>query len=313
MQKQRIIILIVGIVLALFSLAMVMAYVDQQVRTKQEQMKEAVAKQLANQVAVLVAKTDIPKGATLEPAMLETAIVPGQYVQPQAATSMDRISGMMVIAPIEKGEQISMSKLVISRDASGGSLAMATPVGKRAVTINIDNVASVAGMVRPGDYVDVIVTVPVPVQVAEGKRETQLAVVSLFQNILVLAVGQETGTVVAPPAGRYDKGEKPAASASPLYTLALNPQEASLLAFVQEAAQGKFKLALRSPTDAKVESISPASWDTLFQYMTPREQIEAKEKEERLREEQARGSSEDSGPYIEIYRGMKKDKLPMGK
>jgi len=307
MQKQKIIILISGVVLAIISLVLVMSYVDQQVSSKKEEMKKAVAKQLANQTAVLMAKMPIPKGTTIEPGMVETSILPGQYVQPQAVTSMDRISGMMTIAPIEKGEQIIMSKLVISKEATGGSLAMMTPVGKRAITISVDNISSVAGMVRPGDYVDVIVTVPVPVQTADGKQSAQAAVVPLFQNVLVLAVGQETSTYLRTSEDRYKKGEKPAPS--PLITLALNPQEASLMAFVLE--QGKLRLTLRSPSDAKVESIPPASWDTLFMYMTPREQIEAREKEQKMKEQQQLRNQEDSGPYVEIFRGMKKDRLPL--
>lgn len=307
MQKQRIIILIAGLVLALVSLFMVMAYIDQQVQVKDQQRKKILAKQLASQVVVLVAKEDIPKGTTIGQDMLETAIYPDQFVQPQAVTSLDRIFGMVTIAPIAKGEQITLGKLMSAKEATGGSLAMATPVGKRAVTISVDNIASVGGMVRPSDYVDVIATVPVPVQTKEGKQESQAAVVPLFQNVLVLAVGQETGALSpAADSGRYQKEEKK--ETSPYITLALDPQQANLMAFVQE--QGRVRLTLRSPSDAKIESVQPASWDTLFQYMVPKETLEAKQKEEARQKEL---NIEESGQYIEIYRGMKKEKIPLSK
>lgn len=298
MQKQRLI-LIIGIALGLLAVFMAKVYIDQQRSIIQDQAKKAVAQIQASQTAVLVAKKDILRGTVIEPEMLETAIIPNQYIQPQAVASLDRIAGMIAVAPISKGEQISLSKLSYSKQegAGGGSLAEATPIGKRAVTISVDNLASLAGMVKSGDYVDIIAMLPVPVQTAEGKQATQAAVMPLFQNVLVLAVGQEIGAIaMAQPESRYKREEKREASPSPLITLALNPQEASLIAFVQE--QGRIRLILRSPADSKIESLQPASWETLFQYLMPREAVKAQVPDE-------------SAGYVEIYRGMSKERIPL--
>src|SRR3989338_5164718 len=274
MPKQRIA-LIAGIVLALVAIFMVKVYLDQQRQVIQEQAKRTLAKIQANQTAVLVAKKDIPKGIVIEPEMLETAIVPNQYLQPNAVTSLDRVAGMITIGPISKGEQIILSKLSQSRQAGqGGGLAEATPVGKRAITVSVDNVSALGGMIKAGDYVDVIALVPVPVQTQEGKQASQAAVMPLFQNVLVLAVGQETGAVSAQDS-RYKKEEKK--EISPLITVALSPQEASLIAFVQE--QGKIRLILRSPADSQIQPVQPASWDTLFQYLMPQEEVSRKKDE----------------------------------
>lgn len=297
MPKQRII-LIVGIVLALISVIMVKAYVDQQRQVIQEQAKKTLAKMQASQTAVLVAKQDLPRGTVLEAEMLETAIVPNQYLQPQAVTSLDRISGMTIVAPVSKGEQITLSKLS-RQQRELGSLAMATPVGKRAITISIDNVASLAGMIKPGDYVDVIALIAIPAQTVEGKQATQVAVMPLFQNVLILAVGQETGAPVAVES-RYKKEEKK--EGSPLITLALGPQEANLIAFVQE--QGKIRLSLRSPADSQVMPAQLATWDTLFQYIMPKDTHKA----ESQKEEPAVSTT-----YVEIYRGLSKEKIPLSK
>lgn len=296
MQKQRLI-LIIGIVLGLLAVFMAKVYIDQQRSIIQDQAKRAVAQIQASQTAVLVAKKDILRGTVIEAEMLETAIIPNQYIQPQAVASLDRIAGMIAVAPISKGEQISLSKLSYSKQGGtgGGSLAEATPIGKRAVTISVDNLASLAGMVKSGDYVDVIAMLPVPVQTLDGKQATQAAVMPLFQNVLVLAVGQEIGAIaMAQPEGRYKREEK--REASPFITLALSPQEASLIAFVQE--QGKIRLVLRSPADSKIESLQPASWETLFQYLMPREAVKAQVPDE-------------SAGYVEIYRGMSKERIPL--
>jgi pilus assembly protein CpaB len=287
---------------------MVNNYIQQKEQQIKEQAKKAILQMQQNQVAVLVAKTDIPKGVTIEPEMLETAIIPNQYLVPQAVTSLDRISGMVTIAPISKGEQISLSKLTQRRQVStGGGLAQVTPAGKRAITIPVDNISSLAGMIRPGDYVDVIAVLPVPIQTPDGKQTTQMAVIPLFQNVLVLAVGQELSGISKEQeeTGRYKKEEK--REPSPLITLALSPQEAHLLAFVQE--QGKIRLTLRSPIDSQIQPVQPASWETLFQYVMPSVPSTPEVKPEAKSETEKKPQVPQE--YVEIYRGLNKEKVPL--
>lgn len=309
MPKQRLI-LIIGIILALIAVFFIKVYLDEQRSLYREQAKKALKNIQANQTAVLVAKEDIPRGAAIDPDILETKIVPNQYLQPQAVTSLDRIAGMVAIASISAGEQLSLTKLANPKQAGGGGLAESTPVGKRAITISVDNISSLAGMIKPSDYVDVIAMVPVPVQGPDGKQALQVAVMPLFQNVLVLAIGQNTGTIIqAPSEGRYKKEEKK--EASPLITLALSPQEASLIAFVQE--QGKIRLVLRSPADSQIEQVKPASWDTLFQYVMPKETREQPKEVEPPPPPEPKKEEPKPIDYVEIYRGTNKERVPLSK
>jgi pilus assembly protein CpaB len=210
---------------------------------------------------------------------------------------------MVAVAPVAAGEQLTLGKLAYPKGlGAGAGLASATPVGKRAITIAVDNVASLAGMLKPGDYVDVISLLPVPVEAADGTQAKQAAVVPLFQNVLVLAVGQDTGTSSAPGVeqARY-KEETKTTEASLLITLALSPQEANLLAFAQE--QGKIRLALRSPADSKVELLQPAGWETLFQHLMPKEAATAAEAQKEKTQEGLPGRT------VEIYRGLHKENV----
>ena len=292
-EKQKII-LIAGVVLALLAIVMTKMYLDQQKQAVEEQKRKEIANMQANQAAVLVSKQDIPAGTVIEPEMLDTAIVPNRFIQPQAVTSLDRIAGMVTVAPISKGEQISLSKLT-SNQRGGGDLSGATPSGKRAITIVVDNISSLSGMIKPGDYVDVLAMLQIPVTGPDGKLVQQMAVVPLFQNILVLAVGSNTG---GPAASSSRYAERQAPSDNALITLALGPQEANLIAFVQE--QGKIRLTMRSPADAKVEPIAPASWETLFQYIMP-QNITSTEK------------PVDTNEYVEVLRGLNKEKVALTK
>ena len=300
-EKQKLI-LISGLVLGAVAIFMVKMTIDQQQQVAKDQTRKAIATMQANQSAILVAKQDIPKGSLIDPNMLDTAIIPSKFVQPQAASSLDRVSGMVVVAPISKGEQITLSKLTNTKNAGGGDLAGITPAGKRAISIAVDNIALLGGMVKPGDYVDIIALMQIPVQGPDGQQVNQVVVYPLFQNVLVLAVGQNTGGIVS-QGSRYATTESSNVSGPPLVTVALSSQDASFMAFVQE--QGKIRLTLRSPADAKVESTIPANWNSLFQYLMPQQQPVSDKKSVAVEVEQ--------GPTVEIYRGLNKERVPLSK
>ncbi len=308
MQRQRII-LITGIILALLVVVLIKVYLDQQRQAVEADAARVAAKARENQATVLVAKQDIPKGSAMSPDLFEPKIVPKEYVAPQAVTSIDRISGMVAVVPISKGEQIVLSKLTFPREVqTGGGLADATPPGKRAITITVDNMTSVAGMVRPGNHVDILASIPVPGVGAGGKPSAQLATVPLLQNVLILAVGQQISTGIPQEqgsAGRYEKTAQPQPAQKidlpSLITIALTPQEANLAAFVQE--QGKMRLILRSPADSQTQAIQPITWEALFQYLAPKEAVKPAPKP----------SAEEPIGYVEVYRGLEKEKVPLTK
>jgi len=307
--QKRIILISASIVLALLAMFLVKVYLERQTQTIHEQAKQELAMRQERQGSVLVAARDIARGTVIDTGMLGTEIMLREYIQPQAVSSPERITGMMTLIAISKGEQITLNKLISSKEAMGSesSLAMATPMGKRAISISVDNIASLMGMIKPGDYVDVIATLPWPGQTAGGQPTQQPAVVPLFQNVLILTVGRELGTVSS-STSRYRKEEGGAGGDSSLITLALSPQEASLIAFVQE--QGKIRLILRSPADSRVENITPASWETLFQYLMPQAFQEAKDK---MSTEENQPLLTEKPREIEIYRGLKKETIAISK
>jgi Flp pilus assembly protein CpaB len=95
------------------------------------------------------------------------------------------------------------------------------------------------------------------------------------------------------PAGEKARARRQSAAAANTVTLALGPQEAILLSFVQE--HGRIKLTLRSSEDAEIESVKPADWDTLFEYLYPKRRVVL----------------EGEQPVVEIYRGLQRDVIPL--
>ena len=306
---QRRIFIILALVCGAIAVYLISVYLNQERRVIRVQTKKEIIKEQQMQASVLLAGKDIPKGTTIEVEMLESKVVPKEYVQPQAVSNADRIIGMITLVPISKGEQVTLSKLASSKQATTSSLAMATPVGKRAVSISVDSNSSLFGMIRPGDYVDVIGVIPLPAQTPDGKQTTQAAVMPFFQNVLVLAIGKDLGAASSAGESRYKKeGEKSSDSPNTLLTLALTPQEASLIAFVQE--QSKIRLTLRSPADSRVEQVQPATWDTLLQYAVP-QLFQAKEPS--AEQQQAPLLPKEKPKEVEVYRGLKKEIITLTK
>jgi Flp pilus assembly protein CpaB len=165
------------------------------------------------------------------------------------------------------------------------SLSMKVPQGKRAVTVTVDN--PVGGMIRAGDHVDIVGLVPVPAMGADGKQTIQQSPMPLFQDVLILAIGQDFAS------GATAKVD---AKSSAVVTFALTTQESNLLAFVQE--HGKLRLILRAPGDtSQVRPVVPASWDGLFMAVMP-EAFQRRAEDEAPKKPQKQ---------VEIYRGLKRE------
>ncbi len=135
------------------------------------------------------------------------------------------------------------------------SLAIKTPAGKRAVTVMIDSLAAVGGLLNAGDSVDVIAHLAIPDVQTDNKNNTVTAMI--FQSLKVLAVN----TNLDQP-GAYDDQQ---AAATLKVTFAVDPQEAGLLAFADK--NGKLELALRPVNDANRQMVKASTWKTLADYV----------------------------------------------
>ncbi|MBC7324510.1 MAG: Flp pilus assembly protein CpaB, partial [Moorella sp. (in: Bacteria)] len=119
------------------------------------------------------------------------------------------------------------------KDPSQGLAFLVSP-GKRAATIAVNDVSGLAGLLRPGDRVDVAGTVDVPLGSA---RETVTSL--LIQNVHVLAVNQ-----FADPSPVKSSNKS---TQTQTITLEVTPQQAQTL--ILAAERGSVRLLLRSPGD----------------------------------------------------------------
>ena len=124
----------------------------------------------------------------------------------------------------------------LAAKGSGLGLAPTIPVGMRAVTVRVNDVANVAGFVLPGMKVDVLVTGHPPS--GEGDMTT-----TVLQNMLILSSGT---TMQADARGQ--------AIQSPSVTILATPDQAELLTLAGN--DGKIQLILRNSSDQGMEKTS---------------------------------------------------------
>lgn len=201
----------------------------------------APAPQVAVQtVQIVVAAADLNKGVKLEPSMLRMVPFVAGSEPPQSFHEIQAISGRVLSMPVGKGEALTGLRLAAEDVKLGGISALVAP-GKRAMAVKGNKVMGLAGFIRPGNRVDVLVTLPV------GEREQKITKLVL-EKMPVLATGTELE-----PAG---DGEKP--SSVDVYTLEVTPEESEKLALA--ATEGTLNFALRNEADQ--ESVLTEGADT---------------------------------------------------
>jgi pilus assembly protein CpaB len=108
---------------------------------------------------ILVAAADLPAGLLLRDADLGWKTLP-KSERPDGAllqgTPAAAVSGALLRHPLKAGNALLAADLI--RPDTPGFLAAALKPGMRAVSVPVDDVSGNAGLIQPGDYVDMILT-----------------------------------------------------------------------------------------------------------------------------------------------------------
>ncbi len=176
----------------------------------------------ARLTSVYVVKGNIPRNESASAAYLQglitTTRLPLQFVPAGAVTDLSRIRNHEALYNVPAGEIVLDSMFVAP--LAGTSLAAQTvPKGDVAVSVAVDQVHGVAGLIQPGDKVDILVNL-------DGDQE-----IYLYQLVPVLAVG--TALVSSPHSAQT---ASPTTGSSPLATAA-TPQTKVVITFAATRAQ----------------------------------------------------------------------------
>lgn len=188
------------------------------------------AEPMATQV---VARVRIDAGTRITANMLDTVQVPEKYAHPSAASAAQMVTGRFALSDIYAGEVVLVDKVATENTVT--ELPYKIPEGLRALTIPVNSLTGVAGLLKPGYRVDVIVTYTEDDPVRDAKA------VTLVQDALVLAVGQDvTGA----------EGTRSLENV----TLALSPSDAQMVALGEFI--GQLKLSARPVGDSTTPYLS---------------------------------------------------------
>lgn len=186
-------------------------------------------------VPVLVAAQDLPADAVVEADQLARRSIPERFVTASVVKPehLSLVVGQRLRAPLRSGDPVLWTHF----DTAEGPEGLSAVVRRqgRAVTIDLGESAAVGGWVRPNDHVDVLGTFRDP-------ASQEMTSVTLLQNVVVLATGDEAGRLPAGAASR------PYGNVS----LLVLPEEAELLVLAQQL--GSLALTLRNPEDADVDT-----------------------------------------------------------
>jgi pilus assembly protein CpaB len=214
---------------------------------------------------VVVAARNIPGGTVITKEVLGKRDYHKDFVPKNAILMEDytRILGMKTTADVATGEPLLTAHFEEGAASSLAPKLLAAMVlpGERAVTIMVDEETGVAGLLRPGDYVDVLGSFVRP-------ADQKLATITLLQNMPVLAAGSLVGATQREP------GQDRSARGYRTVTLSATLEESELLIFAQQRT--KLALVLRNPEDSEtLDKLPEVNFDNIFQPEV-RKQIQAR-------------------------------------
>ena len=210
---------------------------------------------------VVIASEDINEMQTINETQLQMVERPEKFVEPNAVLNIEEAVGLVALAPIKKGEQILMSKIIKPGPVTGLSLQVAP--SKRAIAIPIDEMRGVAKLLKPGDRIDLITALDVGVG-----QKMRKEVKTFLQDVPVLVTGlrvsNELPRLYEEAGGDEFVRNMRSDTAFNTITLEVSPEEAQELVYILATAPGGLFVSLRHPTD-RSRSLKPnANIDTVL-------------------------------------------------
>ncbi len=202
-------------------------------------------------VPVVVAAQNLAAGTRITADMVAVKSVPQGSLLTGAFDKTDAVVNQVTTVPVVAGEQIIASKVTATGAAikdygEHPPLSLLLPEGMRAVSVEVSSLIAAGGNIRPGDRVDVILSVKTDAQNGGTQGSTQVAA-TVLQNLEVLAVDQDVAKASAGTPGGTASTDANNAKATTV-TLAATPVQSEVLAVADTCRanfDGRLALALR--------------------------------------------------------------------
>lgn len=191
------------------------------------QMAAIEARSKSKTVNLVVAKRELKRGEKITADAVAVRAIPVDFSHSSAVTpeTFSRIEGQILAYPVRAGEMILWS---LAEGKKSPTFSARVEVGHRAMTVPVDEINSISGLLEPGDLIDLMVTID-----QKGKKTT----LPLLQNVQVMATGQRA-------VDGQKEGERKQYST---VTIDATPLQARNIIVARDA--GKITALLRNPDD----------------------------------------------------------------
>jgi pilus assembly protein CpaB len=230
----------------LFFLALVLgvtsAYLSSSyLKNREKDISEELKKQMSGgpTIEVLVSSRNLPMGALVGDTLVKRQ-VPMDLVEEDVlkANDFERIAGAKLTRPLRAGYPINTSYFV----EKNRTFSEAVEPGMRAITIEVDEINSMAQMVKPGNRVDLMLIAP-----DKADPEGGVEVLMVLQNVKVMATGQSVAARENDARSKNPRAPSGGQQTYSNFTFEVTPQDAAIIALAQNT--GKIRAVLRKLGD----------------------------------------------------------------
>lgn len=203
-------------------------------------------------VRILMVTRPVEPGAVLTEDMVAVRSVPQAYVERRAIRESDRnrVLGLKLETALAAQASLQWTDLAVTTDDRRYLADLLQP-GMRAVTVRATHDDQAFALIRPGNRVDIVATLPHP------KEDNTRVAVLVAQNLMVLAVGTDMGGDHAGAApGTTDRRDS-------LLTVSATIQQQQQLSLAME--KGRLSVAVKAARSTEMlDNVGELRSDGLF-------------------------------------------------
>ena len=208
-------------------------YIDRALAEERDRLQPDVA-----MVGVVVARRDLQRGDPVSTETMAVRQIPSDLA-PSSGISPERFEsyiGSTLALSVRSGEPL-LTVAIAGSDAAHFSQRLRT--GFRAITIAVDEVNALSGMLQPGDRIDLMLTA----RAADARNDGHDQTIVLMQDVLILATGRQVHPDLRGDAESSKSQERQFGA----ITIEVDPDRAQRLIVAQRS--GRITAILRNPTD----------------------------------------------------------------
>jgi pilus assembly protein CpaB len=245
------VLLFMAVILAAFATWLAFTYLENREKAMQEELSARA--QGGPKSTVVVPTSDLPEGFVIDEAVVAGRDIATDLVYKDTITidDFDAIRGMSLLRDVQKGRPLMRQDIIDQRPKDFSHLLTK---GMRAITIEIDEINSIAQMLKPGNFIDLHLIATEP-----GETQSQ-EVFPFLQHVKVIATGQETTQSVVSRAARNPELEGIVPYAT--VTVEVTPEEAAYIALAQQT--GRIRATLRPNEDIELASYNAVTTRSLL-------------------------------------------------